>query len=149
MGVNLRAMSRAELELVDTAVLDRAAYGFSSGDVIVLFPDQIKIRYAADRDNAARDVVTPATARRVLKSAPPVDVAPSAASSGSRTATTGGRQRRSSAGRSRCASTSRTTRSTCSSHHDHGAVLGLKSETPRLALLWCSTRARVHLKPSK
>ena len=72
----LARLPDAELERLPTAVLDRAAFGFASGDVIELPVHQIHIRYADDLENAQHEVRTEAQARRYLEVAKkkPVEV---------------------------------------------------------------------------
>lgn len=48
---NLEAMTRDELERVDTDVLDRAAYGHVDGEIIRLTPSDIHIRFNGDLEN--------------------------------------------------------------------------------------------------
>ena len=48
MKKSLKTMTRAELELLPTDVLDQAAFGFKSGDILDVRVDAIAIRYADD-----------------------------------------------------------------------------------------------------
>ena len=72
---DISKLSRKALELYPTEVLDREAFGFTSGDVIVMALDEIHIKYAADLENAESDVTTLALARAILDRMQPVEVA--------------------------------------------------------------------------
>jgi hypothetical protein len=71
---DLSALSRAELERINTEILDRAAFGFVRDDVIEVPLEKLHVRYAGDLEGAEDDVRTPAMARRVLSKAPPIAV---------------------------------------------------------------------------
>lgn len=71
---NLGGLSRAELERMDTDVLDRAAFGFVQGDTVKVPVEALHVRYTGDLENAEDEVPTAAVARRVLRGAPPISV---------------------------------------------------------------------------
>ena len=71
----LAKLSDADLERLPTDVLDRAAFGFSSEDVFLVPLSELHVIYQTDLENAESDVQTVAQARKVLRNAPPIDVA--------------------------------------------------------------------------
>lgn len=72
----LARLPNAELERLPTALLDRAAFGFTTDDIIELPVGQLRIRYFADLDNARAEVTSLAQARKylVINRRLPIDV---------------------------------------------------------------------------
>lgn len=71
----LRGLSVRQLEELPTAVLDQAAFGLSSGDLLDLDVADIVVRYPGDLESAEAEVTGPAQARAVLQSKDPIEVA--------------------------------------------------------------------------
>jgi hypothetical protein len=72
---NISKLSRKELELYPTEVLDREAFGFTSGQTLVMDLDEIHIKYGFDLENAESDITTLVLARAILNRTQPVEVA--------------------------------------------------------------------------